>query len=130
LKLPDTVSKDDRIKNIITVTLEGKEIIFDQDPIMDSNRVLVPIRPILEAMGADVAWSEDWLVTVTKGETKVDLRIGKAEALVNGETFNMDVPAKLVSGRTMVPVRFITQCFGYDVDWDQDKRTVNITQKQ
>jgi uncharacterized protein YpmB len=130
LKLPDTVSKDDRIKNIITVTLEGKEIIFDQDPIMDSNRVLVPIRPILEAMGADVAWSEDWLVTVTKGETKVDLRIGKAEALVNSEIFNMDVPAKLVSGRTMVPVRFITQCFGYDVDWDQDKRTVNITQKQ
>lgn len=54
----------------ISVILNGSKIFFDQDPIIDSDRVLVPLRAIIEAIGAELTWSEGGEVTVLKGRFK------------------------------------------------------------
>ncbi len=128
LKLPNDFYKDDGSTEFISVILNGSKIFFDQDPIIDSDRVLVPLRAIIEATGAELTWSEGGEVTVLKGGTKIELKIGEKQAFLNGEKCDLDVPAQIISGRTLVPVRFISQCLYYNVEWNPDTQTVTISQ--
>lgn len=128
LKLPENYDLDNGTTKFISVLINDKKVYFDQDPIIHSNRVLVPIRAVMESMGANVAWDENNYVTVTKGDRKIELTIGETEALLNGEIVYLDVPAEIISGRTLVPVRFIAQCLNYNVEWNPDTQTVSITE--
>lgn len=129
LKLPENYDKDNGSIKFIKVLINDEEIYFDQDPIIYSNRVLVPIRAVMESMGANVEWDENNNVTVTKDNTIIEITIGETEAFINGERLNLDVPAQLISGRTLVPVRFIAEYLNYNVDWNQDTQTVKIIKK-
>jgi alpha-tubulin suppressor-like RCC1 family protein len=112
----------------ITVTLDGKPIAFDQPPIIENGRTLVPMRAIFEALGATVYWNGDTrTVTATRGDTTIVLTVGSAAALVNGKRTELDVPAKLVNSRTLVPARFVAESLDCKVDWNNDTRTVVIT---
>lgn len=111
----------------IGVTIGGEYLDFDVTPMMETGRVLVPMRQIFEALGADLTWdAETSTVTAVKGDTTITLTIGSAEALKNGKTITLDVPAKLVNGRTMIPIRFISESLGYDVKWNNDDLLVEI----
>ncbi len=115
---------------IVTVFLDGKKIKFDQIPVIDEGRTLVPLRAIFEAIGAEVEWDgETKTITAADGENDIKLVIDKSEATVNGETVTLDVPAKLVNGRTMVPARFIADSFGVTTDWDGEMKQVILTTK-
>ncbi len=112
----------------ISVRLNGKKIYFDQSPVIDSDRTLVPVRAIFEALGATVHWNgETRTVTAEKDGKVVSLVIDDVNAVIDGNHEVLDVPAKIIGGRTMVPVRFIAQSFGAVVDWDGANRTVVIT---
>ena len=114
-------------KNII-VTLNGVVIAFDQPPIIENGRTLVPLRAIFEAMGADVDWNQSTqTVTAVRGEVTVSLTIGSNVLIKNGTNITLDVPAKIVNGRTLVPVRAIAESFGASVNWNANTRTVIIT---
>jgi len=79
-----------------------------------------------EALGLEVGWDEDTqTVTATKGDVEVKLAVG-GQAYVNGKLVNLDVPAKIISGRTMVPVRFMSEAMGWHVGWDGDTQTITI----
>ena len=67
-------------------------------------------------------------VTAAFGYAKTDIEItpGNNIALVDGEEAVLDVPAKIINDRTMVPVRFVAENMGYFVDWDATNRTVII----
>jgi len=121
-----SVSADD-----IQLYMFGEEISCDVAPVIEDGRTLVPVRAISEGgMGADVKWNGKLkLVTVLKDEMEILLTIGEKEVLVNGETKKLDVPAKLINDRTMVPVRFIGETFDYDVEWDNENRRVVIDKK-
>jgi len=94
-------------------------IAMDVMPIIENDRALLPIRFIAYALGADVGWDEQTSsVTLFDGETNISFAIGE---LAEG----MDVPASIVDGRTMVPLRFIAEVFGATVNWD-DSGTVEI----
>ncbi|MCR3956250.1 MAG: stalk domain-containing protein [Gudongella sp.] len=111
----------------ISIIVDGKEVMFDSPPIIEEGRTLVPLRAIFESLEAEVEWDPiDRKVTSTKGETTIVLYIGNTKATVNGETIIMDVPPRIINGRTLVPVRFITEAFGGDVKWDGIDRIVNI----
>ncbi len=61
-------------------------------------------------------------------ETDVSGRYANnTKAAKNCEAISLDVPAKIINGRTLVPVRFISDCFGVKVDWDGNARRVILT---
>ncbi len=112
----------------INITIDGETKVFDVMPVLDNDRTLVPLRGIFETLGAKVEWDDaTWTVTATKGDTTIVLQIDNKIAKVNGKEVELDVPAKLVSERTMVPVRFVSESLGCKVDWIDETQTVVIT---
>ncbi len=114
-------------ENIITVNLDGSPINFDQPPIIQNDRTLVPLRAIFEALGAKVDWDDaTQTVTSTKGATTIKITIGDNKLYKNDSAITLDVPAQIVNDRTLVPVRAISEAFGCKVDWVDETQTVLI----
>jgi hypothetical protein len=113
----------------ISTTVDGRTVVYpDVEPVMMNGRVMVPLRGVFEHMGAYVEWdSLSQEVKVTDEGTVVLLRIGSSTATVNGNIVPIDAPATMLRGRTMVPLRFISETFGHDVYWNAPVRTVEIT---
>ncbi|OQB15583.1 MAG: Arylsulfatase precursor [Firmicutes bacterium ADurb.Bin193] len=121
---PQTASNHNTIK----VEIDGISHTFNPAPILVNDRTMVPMRAIFEIMGATVSWEEATeTVTAVKGDTTVVLKIGSTEAKVNGATKVLDAPAMLYQDRTMVPLRFISEALGADVEWVEATNTVKIT---
>ncbi|MDR0859293.1 MAG: leucine-rich repeat protein [Oscillospiraceae bacterium] len=121
---------DASVDTLINVTYNGKRVSFGtygQNPISENGRTLVPLRSIFEAMGASVDWDQDsQTVTAKLGSTTVKLQIGSSTLYRNGEAVTLDVPAKAISGRTLVPVRAVAESFGAAVEWNQAGAVVQI----
>lgn len=115
---------------IISVFYNEDKILFDQLPVIQNGRTLVPVRAIFEKIGADVQWNaEERKVTAVKGNTTVELTIDDVNAKKNGAAQTLEAPATILNGRTMVPLRFAAEAFGADVAWDPDMRRVTLTAK-
>ena len=100
---------------------------FDQQPIIENGRTLVPMRKIFETLGATVDWNgETQTITSTKGDTTIILTVGNKTAYKNGEAIELDVPAKIINGRTLVPVRFIAESLDITVEWDDYYKIVSL----
>jgi len=111
----------------IKVYLDNNQLTLSGKAVMENGRVLVPMRSIFEAVGASVKWdASNNLITSTKGNTKIALQISNKNMGLNGTLVPLDVAPKIVSGRTLVPVRVISESFGYKVNWDSNKNHVYI----
>ena len=107
--------------------INNNRIELDAPPFTENGRTLVPLRFIGEAFGANIEWdAETKKVTYSLGSTKIEVVIGSVVALVNGEKKNLDVPPKLVNGRTFVPLRFISESFGASVIWEAATKKIYI----
>lgn len=115
-------------KNIpVKVFLDDELIKFDQDALLINGRVLVPLRKIFESLGGTVIWDQKTkIINGQIGEKNIILKIGEKSAKVNGEKVFLDVPAQIINGRTLVPVRFIADCTGKKSTWDQNNYIVRI----
>lgn len=110
----------------VTVTVNGQVMNFDQPPVMRNNRVFVPMRAIFERLGSTVVYSNGNINSQGHGRS-VHLVIGSTQASVNGQGITMDVAPFTVAGRTEVPLRFVAQALGANVNWDANTETVAIT---
>ena len=111
----------------ISVLVNGKSVKFDQKPIIENDRTLVPLRAIFEAIGAKVEWiAETKTVKAQKDITNVSLTIGENKMYVNGEEKTLDVPAMVKNDRTLVPVRAISEALSCKVDWDGATKSVIV----
>ena len=109
------------------IEFNGNILGFDVPPIIEDGSTLVPMRFLFEQMGADVEWdSETQTATATLDNKAVTFSIDNVNARINNKPAKMDVPARLVNGKTMVPLRFLSENMGYDVDWDADSRTAIV----
>jgi N-acetylmuramoyl-L-alanine amidase len=115
-------------QNSIKVFVDGEKLAFDVEPFIESDRTLVPIRRIFEALGAEVTWDEQTqTVIVMKGNDNISFKINDNNAVINGENKTMEVAAKIVEGgRTVVPLRFLSEALGYAVEWDGLTKTIQI----
>jgi hypothetical protein len=113
----------------IRVMVNGERVRFeDVTPIEMNGRVLVPVRGVLEQLGADVSWRpETQRVIASNDDVTIQLRLGDRRARVNGKDVWLDVPARTYEDRTMVPLRFLGEALGATVRWNEDERTVYIT---
>ncbi|MCR3955315.1 MAG: copper amine oxidase N-terminal domain-containing protein [Gudongella sp.] len=111
----------------IKIILDDQPLVTDVSPIIVNGRTLLPLRSILEALGATVEWdSTTRTVTATKDSTTIQLVIDSSTAIVNGTPQTLDVPAQIKNGRTLVPLRFLAETFGATVLWDGVTRTITI----
>lgn len=111
----------------IRLYLGSEELQADVPPQIIEGRTLVPIRVIADNLGFEVEWIATTKTVRLTGPHTVQLRLGSSQALVDGRTVTMDVPAQSVQGRTMVPLRFVAQAVGYGVAWDENERAVRLT---
>ena len=101
---------------------------FETPPVTESDRMLVPMRFLFEQFGAEVSWDEAAeTATAVKDDTTIGFTIDNTTAIVNGAATTMDVPARLVGDKTMVPLRFLSEEMGYTVEWDEETRMATIT---
>lgn len=111
----------------IKVIYDGQEVEFDVQPQIINGRVMVPMRTIFETFGAKVKWdgAESTVTAKRKSKTMV-MTVGSTEMTKNEETYTFDTAPIIEDGRTLVPVRAISDMLGLDVEWDEDDRTVVI----
>ncbi|MDB4894811.1 MAG: copper amine oxidase family protein [Firmicutes bacterium] len=86
------------------------------------------MRPLAERLGFTVGWEErEQKISLTKGDTTINLWIGSTRVVVNGKEGTVDVPPKKVDNRTFVPVRFVAECLGAHVAWDSLRQTAVVS---
>ena len=111
-----------------SVVLDGKLLNFDVPPVIENGRTLVPVRIILENLGATVDWDKaTQTVIATKGSTVIKMTMGSTVAYIGDKPVALDVPAKIVNGRTLVPLRFVSEGLGAIVQYDDATATISIS---
>ena len=114
--------------NEIGVSIDGVAVDFEgQPPALVDGRTMVPVRGVFEALGFDVSWEQATLTaTLTRDDFEVVISIGSEVFTTNGEEFLLDVPAQIIEGRTLLPIRAVLESVGYEVSWDGDTSTVVV----
>ncbi|SCZ06929.1 N-acetylmuramoyl-L-alanine amidase family protein [Alkaliphilus peptidifermentans] len=130
-----TMNMDGKNVNFNTVQLKLNNQLIESDvpPVIHNDRTLVPLRVIVENLGAEIDWDgQNRIVTVKTTDKDILLTINSEIAVVNGgkKILPDSVPAKLINDRTMVPIRFVAEEIGLEIDWDGNTRTVLLTEKE
>ncbi|MEQ8174742.1 MAG: stalk domain-containing protein [Syntrophomonadaceae bacterium] len=101
---------------------------FHDTPVIVENRVFVPIGAVIKAMGGSTSWAADeQKVSISLNGRVLNLWIGQNRALINGQEASLDVSPYISStGRTMLPLGFISQNLGSQINWDGANQRVTI----
>lgn len=119
-------------QNPITIMLRDQALTLDQSPIVGNGRTLVPLRAIGEALGAQVDWNPaTHTATVALGARKVKVTVGSnrvviAESGAPERVIYSDIAPVIAGGRTLVPVRVISESLGLKVGWNEATHTVTL----
>jgi N-acetylmuramoyl-L-alanine amidase len=125
--LPQMVSAAPSSMSLVRIMLDQQEIVSDVSPIIRNDRTLVPIRVISENLGAQVIWnSTGKTVTIQKQDELLGLKINSLTVVKNATSYTIDVAPIIHMGRTLVPLRFISEHLGIQVNWDSSTRTVTL----
>lgn len=112
----------------VTIKLDGKVLTSDVPAVIIDDRTLVPIRIITESTGAGVLWdANNYQVIINTGDKIIKLEVNSNMMDIDGRKVELEVPAKLINDRTMVPVRAVTEALGLEVGWDKSTYTVSLT---
>ena len=118
-------------EEIVCVQYNGTIVDFDVPAQVINGRTMVPIRKIFELMGATVEWNEDTqTATSKKGDHMVSMTINSNTMYIDGNAVVMDCVPITVNDRTLVPVRYVAEAFGCDVDWVEETSTVLLSDAQ
>jgi hypothetical protein len=110
----------------VTVVVNGNTMQFDQPPVEQAGRVFVPLRGVFEQLGASVVY-QNGQINATGDGRNVSLQIGSTNATVNGQPQTLDQAPFVQGSRTLVPLRFVAQALGANVDWNNNTSTVTIS---
>lgn len=125
----DNIRDNEEYKKLmeISVIFGGELVEFDVAPVIIDGRTLLPVRKVFECMGADVTYDDVTRTAIAKkDDTEIRITIDDKVAKVNGEVKELDVPAIVLNGRTLVPVRFVGEALKADVTWDSENEVVNV----
>lgn len=125
--------RQEALPDAIIVTVNGNKVTFDQIPVIQDGRTLVPIRAVFETLGCEVEWDNaEQKITISRKQTSVICKIGSTsyDIYKDGKLWGkgeFEVPPQIINSRTLVPVRTVCEVFGCTVKWDNSTRTVIIT---
>ena len=130
----DTPETQPTPTNNIAVTINGEAVDFaDQHPTIIDGRTLVPVRDVFETLGFDVSWNDETQeVRLVRDSFIFIIEIGSYQFILGTSAgfpvgIPLDVPAQIINGRTMLPIRALLEALGYNIDWDGDTQTVIIS---
>lgn len=127
----DAINAAKRAKDssIIRIYINGDELKTDSNPVIINGTTMVPMRDIFEALDSNVKWDGvTKSVTATRGSRAIKLTVNSTEAIVNGRTNILsEAPYVNENQTTMVPLRFISEALGADVEWNGTERVITIT---
>lgn len=128
IKIDDFTIDRERTPSSVRVFVDYEPVFFDRIPQIEDGRILLPLRQVFEALGAKVDWNaESNTVTAERNDISVSLTVGSDKMMVNGNEVTIDVPAKIFDGRTLIPIRAVSEAFGLEVSWYDEFRAVYIT---
>lgn len=114
-----------------TVFVNGREIVSDTPTVIVNGSTMLPFRAVFNALGVpdnQITWDGKSSSIEVKTENKfIFLVIGTTGAIVNDTLIMLDNPPYIQDGRTMVPVRFVSESLGAVVEWDEVNKKVLIT---
>lgn len=114
-----------------TVLLDGNPVKLSdgsEQPFIEGGTTFVPMRSLFNVLDIDLSWDNSTkTVSGAKGDLNFSLKIGSTSAKVNGETVTLTTAPRIVHNVTFVPLRFVGQSTGYDVNWTQSTHTISIT---
>lgn len=111
----------------VKVFLNGRQMQFPVDPLIEQGVTLVPFRAIFEALGLEVGWDgENQKVTGSREGLSIEMTLGNQNVYVNGRRQRLDVAPKVVNGTTLVPLRFVSEVSGKEVIWNGEERRIDI----
>ena len=115
----------------IKINVNGSQLSnFDIPPVSIDGRTLVPARAVFESLGASVTWNGNTQeVYIIQDNDVVVIQIDNPVGYVNGIPTQMDVAPKIINDRTMIPARYVAEALGYYVGWDDQTRTVTISEQ-
>lgn len=121
-------------ENEITITVNSAPLVLDVAPDIVEGRTMVPMRAVFEALGANVTWqAENQLIIATSGSYIISLVIGAKVMLcmdvatATETSISLDVAPYINNGRTLVPLRAVSEVLGATVDWNGETRAITIT---
>jgi len=110
-----------------TVQVNGQALRTSVPPVQMNGRTLVPMRDIFQALGATVQWHQaNQDITATRGGTNIWLQLGNRVAMVNGQRRTLDQAPLIYRGSTLVPLRFVSEALGANVNWNNQLQMVSI----
>lgn len=111
-------------------TIDGVEMTMDVAPYIKDARTYFPVRYVAQALGItgdNVVWDgAQRTVTIFRANRIVQVTIGSTTMLVNGVPLTMDVAPEITAERTMLPIRFVAQGLGVNVNWDAATQTITL----
>ncbi|SHK53305.1 glycosyl hydrolase family 18 protein [Tepidibacter formicigenes] len=127
-----SMSKE-KFNNKIYFIINNRELTFNEDenmgiPFIDeNNRTLIPIRKPLEAIGAKVSFDEkNYIVIAKKDNITIEIPINKDYIYIDNQKLKMDTKAFIKGERTYIPLRYVFEGFGYNIDWHEESKTIII----
>ncbi|NOU97294.1 AMIN domain-containing protein [Paenibacillus sp. LMG 31456] len=115
----------------VPLFFNGKELKPEVAPRIIKDVTMVPIRIIAEELGAKVEWNQAARkVMITKASMKIEMVIDQLSATVNGVNNNLDSAPLLIEGNTLLPVRFVAENLGVEVNWNDVQRAVYLQEKR
>jgi outer membrane protein assembly factor BamB len=113
----------------------GKKYVRDNDrtyaidapPFVEEGRTMVPIRPIGDALGAEVTWyPDDKRIAYSLKTQYIQMKVGEIRAYINGKVTTMDVPPIIRDSRAYVPLRFVGEKLGAKVEWEPKEKKITL----
>lgn len=111
----------------ISLWIDGTQINADNLPVIENGRSLAPVRVISQYLGAEVNWDgAKRQVNIAFGQDNITLTIDQTRVVKNDVSYNLEVPPRIINGRTYVPLRFVSEVLGCLVQWDGAERRIDI----
>lgn len=111
-----------------SVNFENKKM--DSKPFAKDNRTFVPIRFVVEALGGNVDWNQELqTIKITSGNNTLELKLNSDQLIKNGESIQMDTKPLVKNNRTFIPIRFVAESLGMNVDYNNSTKEITITNK-
>ena len=115
----------------ITVNKDGEKKVITTDvaPFIFKNYTMIPLRGLLEQMGASINWIayDQKIEVITEGEDLMLFQIEEDRVYINDTRYNAQVAPIIKDGRTFIPLRFVSENMGYKVAWDGATQTITIS---